>query len=519
MNKKKLSFEMKIILSAICITLVPLIFSYMIFVQEQLGNVDERIRENLRATGVNVRQSLLVQDKLSKQQNDLALQYYTQGLIQNLEDVDIIVIGDMEGTKYSHVDISQIGEKFQGADVKNVIAHGMSYYSVMEGSQGKTLRWFEPIKKDGKQIGYVMVGKYYKDIYEINIVTKMRYIGLFIISFIFTTACSKYFAYRIKKAILNMEPEEISRLYTQKEIILNSVEEGIIALDANNQISETNERAEKLLEEIKQEELLEKLRFNLQEKRFIRMQEYCIHSKKLFVSIQPIIRQQMYLGAVITILDQQEINRVAKEITGVEEINKNLRATVHEFKNNLHVILGLLQIGECEEAKKYIKQIQETKAEEENQFSHVQDYYVRALLLSRCIMAKERQARLIVTEESHLERTHGYIDSHDLITIIGNLIENALEACSNAQVQDKDVIVNLQEDEERIIIEVSDYGQQIPLEIKESLFELGTSSKGEGRGTGLYLVKNRVALYNGEIKLIEEEGEKLFEVTLPKGAV
>ncbi len=510
---------MKIILSAICITLVPLIVSYMIFVQDQLGNVDKRIRENLKATGVNVRQSQIVQDKLRNHQNDLALQYYTQGLIQNLEDVDIIVIGDMMGTKYSHVDTTQIGQKFQGADIKNVIAHGMSYYSIMEGSQGKTLRWFEPIKKNGIQIGYVMVGKYYKDIYQMNIVTKVRYIGLFIVSLLFTLVSSKYLANGIKKATLNMEPEEISRLYTQKESILNSVQEGIIALDARNQISEMNEKAKRLLEEIKREELLDKLRFNLQERRFIRMQEYCIHSKKLFINMQPVIREQVYLGTVITILDKEEINRVAKEITGVEEINKNLRATVHEFKNNLHVILGLLQLGECEEAKKYIKQIQEAKAEEENQFSHVQDYYVRALLLSRCIMAKERQARLVVTEDSHLERTHGYIDSHDLITIIGNLIENALEACSGFDVQDKDVIVNLQEDEERIIIEVSDYGEQIPLEIKESLFELGTSSKGEGRGTGLYLVKNRVALYNGEIRLIEEEGEKLFEVTLPKGAI
>ncbi|WP_054742907.1 Spo0B domain-containing protein [Cellulosilyticum ruminicola] len=137
-----------------------------------------------------------------------------------------------------------------------------------------------------------------------------------------------------------MEPEEISRLYTQKEIILNSVQEGIIALDTRNQISEMNERAARLLEE----ELLDKLRFNLQEKRFSRMQEYCIHLKKLFISIQPVIREEVYLGAVITILDQEEINRIAKEITGVEEINKNLRATVHEFKNNLHVILGLLQL-------------------------------------------------------------------------------------------------------------------------------------------------------------------------------
>ena len=177
----------------------------------------------------------------------------------------------------------------------------------------------------------------------------------------------------------------------------------------------------------------------------------------------------------------------------------------------MHVILGLIHIGEYEEAKKFIMKIQEIQENNTNKFSNIGDYYVRALLLSRELVAKEKRVNLVLEEEAFLYSKHGIINSYDIVTILGNLIENAFEAMST------EVFVNLFEDENLVIVEVSDNGKPIKKEIRDKIFKSGVSSKGEGRGTGLNLVQSRVELYNGDIEISEFEDKKIFTITMCKG--
>ena len=154
------------------------------------------------------------------------------------------------------------------------------------------------------------------------------------------------------------------------------------------------------------------------------------------------------------------INKIAKEITGVDEIIKNLRANVHEFKNSLYVILGLLEINAYDDAKKYILKIQKIQENTISKFASIEDKYVRGLLISRESVAKERKIDFVLTEESFLEENHGIIDSNDIVTILGNLIENAFEACSLCGDIKKRVEVSLYEDESVIEIQVRDNGKK-----------------------------------------------------------
>ena len=247
------------------------------------------------------------------------------------------------------------------------------------------------------------------------------------------------------------------------------------------------------------------------------MKEIILQGKKVFVTIQPIMKKGEYLGSVITLMDRNDIRKIAKEITGVDEVVKNLRANVHEFRNNLHVILGLIQLGEYEEARKYILKTQKIHENNSLKFSNVEAYYVRGLLLSRELVAKERGVNFILTEESFLFGNHNYVDSYDIVTILGNLIENAFDSCVCSSIENKEVEVTLYEDDEKIELQVRDNGKPIDNNIKERIFELGVSSKGEGRGTGLSLVKNRVELYDGCIDIEEFNEEKIFIITILKG--
>jgi two-component system CitB family sensor kinase len=514
---KKMSFEKKIILAAVLITFIPLFLSYVVFLKDKLSSNEERIKMNLKNVALRMSESDLIQQKLYNRENDKSIQEYTKKFINNLEDIDLIVVGDMTGEKYSHLDEEQVGKKYVNNDNKEVIETGDSYYSIMEGSIGYTLRRFEPIMYKGKQVGFVMVGKYSNEISQTTRKITITYTFLFILSLFIAILIHKGLARKVKKAMLGMEPEEITMLYNQKNIIINSVKDGVIAINKENKITEINDNCYSLFKDFSSVKIIDKLWSYIEAKEPIKMKEMIIQGKRIFVTLNPIVQDKNYYGAVITLTDREDINKIAKEITGIDEVVKNLRANVHEFKNNLHVIVGLLQLKEYDETIKYIRKIQKVKENNTVKSLNIDDYYVRALILSRELVAKERNIELMITKDSFLYEKHNFVDSYDLVTILGNLIENAFEACIIVEEDFRKVEVSLWEDDTKIKIMVKDNGKSIDKDMKEKLFIEGESSKGQGRGTGLYLVKSRVELYNGDIKIVEDENEKSFVITILKG--
>ncbi|MBE6049968.1 MAG: GHKL domain-containing protein [Clostridium sp.] len=514
---KKLSFENKIIILAIFITLIPLILSYLIFYSDKIIGYDEEVKGTLKTVAFSLSNDSSIIEKLAYKENDKSIQEHTKKFITEIKDVDIIVIGDMTGEKYSHIYENQIGEKYVNDDNERVIKEGVGYYSLMEGSAGVTLRRFEPIFYQGNQVGFVMVGKYRTGINEMTLRITLIYVVLFVISFIVAVFLAKKFAKVIKRATLGMEPDDITTLYKKQNIIINNVKEGIIALNKENEITEVNKECYRLFENYPLDKVLERLKPYINERKSFDMKELIINGKKIFVTLSSMFENENYYGMIITFKDKENISKLAKEITGVDEVVKNLRATIHEFKNQLHVILGLLELEEYDEAIVFIKKIQRIKEQDGIKFNTIEDPYIRAVMISRELVARERKIDFKLNDESFLYEKHDLINSYDLVTILGNLIENAFEACVlNENVKGK-VEVFLYEDSEKILIEVQDDGKEIDKELKNNIFIEGVSTKGKGRGTGLYLVKNRIELYNGEINIIENIDEKIFRVIILKG--
>ena len=227
----KMKFKRAITLWAVIITFIPLVLSYIIFINSKIADTDENIKNTLREVGNVVSQNKLVEEKLYNRDNDKSIQENTKIFIENFSDIDIIVVGDMTGEKYSHLDELQIGKIYVNEDNREVIDKGISYYSIMEGSMGTTLRWFEPIFYNNKQVGFVMVGKYEDEIIRITSQTKFTYSLLFIFSILLSIIGATILANKTKKSILNMEPVEIAALYREKNIILDSVNDGIIYVE------------------------------------------------------------------------------------------------------------------------------------------------------------------------------------------------------------------------------------------------------------------------------------------------
>lgn len=514
---KKISFENKIIILAILITMIPLFLSYVLFYGGSIKEYDDEIKDKLKTVAFSISNDYLVAEKLANRENDKSLQEYTKKFISELTDIDLIVIGDMFGEKYSHIYEEQIGEKYVNEDNEKVIKKGVGYYSLMEGSAGFTLRRFEPVFFKGEQVGFVMVGKFNADINHMTKRIGLMYILLFIISCIESVFLAKKFAKVIKRATLNMEPEDITTLYLQKKIILNNVKEGILALDKENNIADVNNVCCELFKDYPVEKVLEKLKPYIENRKSFEMKELIINGKKIFVTLSSIVENKSYYGMVITFKNKDNIDKLAKEITGIDEVVKNLRATIHEFKNNLHVILGLLELEEYKEAINFIKKIQKIKEQDSIKYSTIKDPYVKALMISRELVSRERKIDFQLKEGSFLEEKHKLVSSYDLVTILGNLIENAFEACTSDEDIEARVKVFLYEEEDKIIMEVEDNGKEIDKNIKNNIFLEGVSSKGTGRGTGLYLVKSRIELYDGGTEIIEDKNKKIFKVIILKG--
>ncbi|MBQ8999347.1 MAG: Spo0B domain-containing protein, partial [Clostridium sp.] len=379
----KMKFKSTIILGAVTITFIPLILSYIIFVSSKISDTNEEIKNTLKEIGNIISKNEVVKEKLYNRYNDKSIQDYTKIFIENFNDVDIIVVGDMTGEKYSHLDETQIGEIYVNDDNRDVINKGISYYSIMEGSMGTTLRWFEPIFYNNQQVGFVMVGKYEKDIAIITSQTKVTYSLLFIFCISLSIIGAKILADKTKKSILNMEPLEIAALYREKNIIIDSVNDGIISLNKNKEVVEINKSCYKLFDGFKVEDILEKINVYIDNREEVEMKEFVIKGKKIFITIKNIKLGDNCLRTIITLVDKNPINKIAKEITGVDEIIKNLRANVHEFKNSLYVILGLLEINAYDDAKKYILKTQKLQENSISKFASIEDKYVRGLLISR----------------------------------------------------------------------------------------------------------------------------------------
>ena len=145
--------------------------------------------------------------------------------------VEFIVIMDMKGIRYSHPTKSKIGKEFEGGDEKRVLTTGEEYVSEAKGSLGPSLRVFVPIIKDGKQIGAVAIGSPINEVYN-EIYLKMdSFIPFIIIGLILGIIAATLLSSNIKKAIFGLEPEEIALILKEKEAVIESVKEGILAVD------------------------------------------------------------------------------------------------------------------------------------------------------------------------------------------------------------------------------------------------------------------------------------------------
>ncbi|MCY1026078.1 ATP-binding protein, partial [Mammaliicoccus sciuri] len=188
----------------------------------------------------------------------------------------------------------------------------------------------------------------------------------------------------------------------------------------------------------------------------------------------------------------------------------------HEFSNRLHVISGMLQMEHYDDLKQYIREIVELGSQESGDItSKVKDAALAGFLIGKLSLAREQQIKLSIVNHATIPEPKDSHVTHEVITIIGNLIDNSIDSLVSSSLKKKTIDVHLNYKQDQLMIDVIDSGVGLNHELDEHIFEKGFSSKGENRGYGLHLVQQSVEKLDGQISInAHEAGNVQFSVVI-----
>jgi CitB family two-component system sensor histidine kinase CitS len=405
---------------------------------------------------------------------------------------------------------------------------GGSYTFEGQGVLGQSLIGKAPIIADygkyNKVVGVVTVEYLKNDIYS-SIFSRIKPIILFSFGVLMLGVIGGILLTKsIRKDTLGLEPHEIATLYRERSAILLSIREGIIAVDETGRLTLINPSARSMLglegveayarlqDIIPQIDISEVLRTGHAENNL----ELVINELTFIVNLTPIHENKKVAGVVASLRDKTELNQLMDTISEVREYSEGLRAQTHDFTNKLYLLSGLHQLGQYEEAYDFIQK--ESKVHHiQNRilFEQIHDYNVQAILLGKLGKASEKKVNLEIDSESTLHELPDHIGVSQMIIIIGNLIDNAMDAVMDQQ--KKHVLFSMTDSGNNIVIEVIDSGKGIVDEKAGVIFQKGFSTKGNNRGYGLANVSKVVELLNGTIEVSNKKnGGTIFTIFLPK---
>ncbi|WP_336777106.1 sensor histidine kinase [Pantoea sp. USHLN256] len=445
--------------------------------------------------------------------------------VEETNNLLFITVTNMDGIRYSHRNPELIGKHFIGDDLEPAL-RGHENVSVNQGSLAKALRVFTPVfNAQHQQIGVVAIG-ISLDAVSVQI-NESRWSILWTI-FIGTLAgaIGTLVLVRVLKRILfGLEPYEISTLFEQRQAILNSLKEGVVAMDEQAQVTLVNQAARALLNDsmgtitgdriYDASVINDHLRDVLQSGRARRDQELNVNGRVLLSNTVPVRNQGRIIGAVCTFRDKTEISQLMQRLTGMVNYVDALRERSHEFMNKLHVILGLLHMKNYTQVESYIlKTANNYQTEIGFLLDKIKSPVIAGFLLSKINRASDCGHRLTISDASFLPDSGNEEQMAALITVIGNLIENALDALSEQVEGEIHVMLHYQNG--WLTCEVSDDGPGIEADRLATIFEKGFSTKGENRGVGLFLLQQQTEHIGGSVSVESEPGVfTQFLVQLP----
>jgi len=489
--------------------------------------LEEQIGKRALQVSKAVAQIPLVKKQILKQQPDGTLQDLAEH-IRKETDAEFIVIGNRDSTRFSHPKTDRLGKKMVGGDNTLALKYGKSYISKAVGTLGPSIRGKVPIfSADGQIIGIVSVGYLLEDVQ--GIIRAHQYkvgmlIGVLMLLGVFGAVT---ISSRFKKAIFGLEPEQIARLFTERAAIIESIREGVVAIDRNAKVTVVNQVAIETLGKTSESDIIgqhikhvlpgAKLSHILTGGKQRVDQELSVGDTTMIINTVPMLDKKRIIGAVASFRRKDELDILAKQLSQVKEYSDMLRAQTHEYSNKLHTIAGLIQIGHEKEALDLI-------GRESAGYQGLIAFLAKAVphpVLAAFIIGKYNHAQELridfeIDPDSQLIDVSPDLNREKILTVLGNLLDNAFDAALQHE-RSPQVKLSMTDIGNDLIFEIEDSGIGVTQELIDKIFEKGFSTKQTDRGQGLYLVKKALRDLGGQITLADSDmGGALFSVFIPK---
>ncbi|TQL68111.1 sensor histidine kinase regulating citrate/malate metabolism [Nocardioides albertanoniae] len=435
-------------------------------------------------------------------------------------DTDFVVVMGLDRTRYTHTDPRQIGGKFVG-DLGGA-PEGEVFTQEYTGTLGPSVRSVVPVEEGGRVVALVSVGITVSDINR----GLMRDVGIVVLCGAGVLGVGLAGAWllsrRLHRLTHGLGEHELARMYEYYSAVLHSVREGLLLLDGEGRVQLVNDEAVRLLAlpgdvvgtRIEDLDLPPALVTAARGHTAETDDLYLAGERILVVSSAPARWDGRDVGSVVTLRDHTELRAVTGELEVVRRLTESLRSQNHESANRLHTVVSLIELGRSEEAVSFATdELRVAQLLTDQVVAAVEDPVVTAHLLGKSAEAAERGIELRI--EGELPPGTG-VTPRDLVTVLGNLIDNALDAVTEAD--SREVEVDLAGDDHAVTIRVGDSGPGLDHADSARALDRGWTTKAEpgtGRGLGLALVGQVARRHDGEVVVGRSHlGGAEFTVTL-----
>ena len=446
-----------------------------------------------------------------------AVSEYLDTLKETLEDIDVISIVNNDGIRLYHSNHSLIGTRYDG-NMPEFANRSAGYYTVDEnGPSGSQRRAYAAIYDEGGEpVGFVMAIMLMKNIKVETFQMLFIFLMITVVAILIELIIAGELSGKVKKRLMGYEPDVFTAMYKIRDNILETLEEGILAVDENGVIQFANDSAIRMLCDDTKTTIVGQNIETLGDEILSHTvkkgdKEFNVSLAKADIILDrvPVKEDEHVIGAIAVLHNRAEYTKLMEDLSGTRYLVDSMRANNHDFTNKLHVILGLIQMEMYNEASSYIQNI--TMVQRENiskVMNAVNEPAVAALLIGKIARASELNVSFVLREGCYYSSADMNLPSEMLITVIGNLLDNAFDAMNeNRDYQaQKELMFGIYSKPDAVLITVDDTGSGISKEDIAHIFENGYSTKGEGRGTGLYQVKSMVENFGGKITVETQEG-------------
>lgn len=403
------------------------------------------------------------------------------------------------------------------------VAGGASWSGVGERYGRRSIEAQAPVFGDGdegrpvEQLGVIVLGRTYPTRLEVLGSAAPSVFAYLALAMLIGAAGSLLLARRVKRQTLGLEPSEIAALVEQREAMLHGVREGVVGVDMRGGVAFVNDEALQLLglerpvpgtsvEELGQEAEVTSILRGLHREQDLAV---AVGPRLLVLNNQPVTVRGRQTGWVTSMRDRTELLGLQHELAEAQAGTDTLRAQVHEFRNRMHAIGGMAELGQTAELGEFVQAVVDSlDARLAEVGGSIEDPAVAALLVAKLSRADELGVDFSIAEGARL-RHHDPVLSADLVTVVGNLVDNAFDAVGRGG----EVVMDVEDDGERIEIEVRDSGAGIAAGDVERVFEPGFTTKTgadvKGHGFGLALTRMACARHGGAVTVSHRGGAVL----------